>query len=121
MAYQTPIITPSGTTFAQFQAGGFKGQLIRIANANNFPPAIRSLVLGRLEDIKTGIVHSLDAFLQGDPVATADVNAKLLAYETALKAIAAALDEVNVLVDANPGTLATFVSNISNRKRRTFP
>lgn len=121
MAYQTPVIVPSGTTFAQFRSGGFQGQLIRLANANAFPAAIRSLILGPLGDVKTGIVHNLDAFLQGDPVSTADINAKLLAYATALKAIAAALDEANVLVDANPGTLATAASSGTNRKRRTFP
>ena len=121
MAYQTPTIVPSGTTFSQFHSGGFQGQLIRLANANAFSPAIRSLVLGRFDAIKTGIVHNLDAFLQGDPVGTADLNARLLAYATALKAIAAALEEANVLVDGNPGTLKAVSAGVTSRKQRTFP
>ena len=123
MAYLSPSIAPSGTTFAQFRAGGFQGQLIRLATANNFSPAVRSLVLGSPADIKMGIVQALDAFLRGDPIATADINAKLLTYATALKAYAAALDEANVLVDANPGTLATTRANTpaGHKTQRTFP
>lgn len=34
MAYVSPTITPSGTTFAQFQAGGASGQLERLIAAN---------------------------------------------------------------------------------------
>ena len=34
MAYTSPSITPSGTTFAQFQAGGASGQLERLIAAN---------------------------------------------------------------------------------------
>ncbi len=34
MAYTSPSITPSGTTFAQFQAGGAGGQLERLIAAN---------------------------------------------------------------------------------------
>jgi hypothetical protein len=34
MAYTSPSITPSGTTFAQFQGGGTSGQLERLITAN---------------------------------------------------------------------------------------
>ncbi len=34
MAYTSPTIAPSGTTFAQFQAGGISGQLERLIAAN---------------------------------------------------------------------------------------
>jgi hypothetical protein len=34
MAYTSPTIAPSGTTFAQFQAGGVSGQLERLIAAN---------------------------------------------------------------------------------------
>jgi hypothetical protein len=34
MAYASPTIAPSGTTFAQFQAGGTSGQLERLITAN---------------------------------------------------------------------------------------
>ena len=123
MAYVSPTIVPSGTTFAQLRSGGFQGQLIRLATANTFTPAVRSLVTGPMDAIKTGIVHAVDAYLQGDPVLTADINAKLLVYATALKAIAAALEEANVLVDANPGTVATQASRSPSggQKRRSFP
>ena len=123
MAYVSPTIVPSGTTFAQLRSGGFQGQLIRLANANAATPAVRSLVLGSPASIKTGIVQAVDAFLRGDPISTADINAKLLTYATALKLIAAALDEANVLVDANPGSLATVRANTpaGHQKQRTFP
>ena len=123
MAYSSPVIVPSATTFAQLKSGGFHGQLTRLANANAFSPAIRSLILGPLDKVESGIVQVLDAFLHGEPISTADINAKLLVYSTALKAIAAALDEANVLVDANPGTLTTVASAgaSGNRKRRSFP
>lgn len=123
MAYLSPSITPSGATFAQLRAGGFQGQLTRLADANALPPAIRSLVVGPLDRVKVGITHVLDAFLQGDPISTGDVNAKLLAFAMALKVIATALEEANVLVDANPGTLSTVASAgaAGQRKRRTFP
>ncbi len=54
---------------------------------------------------------------------TADINAKLLVYATALKAMVTALEEANVLVDANPGTLVTSTSKsvAGGQKRRTFP
>jgi hypothetical protein len=123
MAYTSPTISPSKTTFAQLCSGGFEGQLIRLANANAFPPAVRSLVLSPLEGLRKGIVHTVDAYLRGDPVTTKDVNAKLLAYATALKAITAALEEINVLVDANPGTIKTVapVNGPSHRVKRVFP
>ena len=123
MAYLSPSIAASGTTFAQFRSGGFQGQLIRLANANAFPPAVRSLILSSPGDIKTGIVHVLDAFLRGDPITTADINARLLTYATALRAITAALEEANVLVDANPGTLATVRASTAagHKTQRNFP
>src|SRR4051794_2450314 len=65
MPYTPPTITPSGTTFAQFRAGGFRGQLERLAIANALPPAIRSLVLGPFAQIQAGITHAVDAYLQG--------------------------------------------------------
>ncbi len=122
MAYSTPVIVPSGTTFAQLKAGGFHGQLTRLANSNGYSPAVRGLILGPLDKIETGIVHLLDAFLRGEPISTADVNAKLLTFATALKAVTAALDEANVLVDTNPGTLAMVATTgaTGNRKRRNF-
>jgi hypothetical protein len=39
MAYTSPTITPSGTTFAQFQAGGASGQLERLIAANHLGTA----------------------------------------------------------------------------------
>jgi hypothetical protein len=122
LAYVSPTITPSGTTFAQLQAGGFRGQMIRLANTNAFPPPIRSLMF-RLDALQTGIVQTVDAFLQGDPIATTDVNARLLAYATALKAMLAALEEINVLVNNNPGTLKTIVGGggVGQKQRRVFP
>jgi hypothetical protein len=121
LAYVSPTIVPSGTTFAQLLAGGFRGEMIRLANANSFPPAIRSLIF-RLDTLQTGIVQTVDAFIQGDPIATTDVNARLLAYATALKTILAALEEINVLVNANPGTLKTIVGGggAGQKQRRVF-
>ena len=42
MAYVSPTITPSGTTFAQLQAGGFRGQMIRLARVNALPDELRT-------------------------------------------------------------------------------
>jgi hypothetical protein len=80
-------------------------------------------LLGNPGALQTGIVHAVDAFIQGDPVATADINARLLTYATALKALLAALEEINVLVNANPGTLRTVSTpgGPGARVRRTFP
>jgi hypothetical protein len=123
MAYQSPSVTSSGTTFAQLRSGGLRGQLDRLATSNAFSPAVRSLIVGPLDTIHTGIVHAVDAFIQGDPVATGDVSAKLLTYATALKAIACALDEVNALIDANTGTLKNIVGAVGSgiQRRRSFP
>jgi hypothetical protein len=123
MSYQSPTINPSGTTFAQFEAGGFHGQLTRVVNANSFSATVRSLILGPLDVVERGIVHTIDAFLRGDPITTRDANASLMSYALTLKAITAALDEVNALVDANPGTLKTVMgSGASGRQtRRSFP
>lgn len=123
MAYQSPTIAPSGTTFSQLKAGGLHGQLIRLANANAFSPTVRSLVLGPVEALKTGAVHAVDGYLHGDPVSTGNLSAKLLAYATALKALSTALDEVNSLVDSNPGIVKVFtgVGASGQVKRRTFP
>ncbi len=43
MAYTSPSITPSGTTFAQFQAGGTGGQLERLIASNYAPNAAPSV------------------------------------------------------------------------------
>lgn len=123
MAYTSPTVNPSNTTFAQLLSGGFTAQLARIADANSFPPAIRSLMLGDLGAARQGIASSVDAYLHGEPLATADINAKMLAFATALKAVLAALEEINVLIDANPGTLKTVAaaSKDHTRLKRTFP
>lgn len=123
MAYVSPSIAPSGTSFAQLFAGGFHGQLVRIANANTLSADATRLIMGDPGVLQTAIVNLIDSYLKGDPVATTDVNAKLLTYATALKTLATAIDEVNVLVDANPGTIKTFggVGGSGHQRRRTFP
>ena len=123
MAYTSPTVKPSNTTFAQLQSGGFTAQLVRLANANSYPPAVRSLMLGDLGAARQGIAASVDAYLHGEPLSTADINAKMLAFSTALKAVLAGLEEINVLIDANPGTLKTVESpsRDHSRLKRTFP
>lgn len=123
MAYTSPTIAPSWTTFAQLQAGGFRKQLERLATANGFTLAVQSLILGRFDAIRTGITHTVDAYLQGDPATINDLNAKLLNYATALKAIATAIDEINTLVAANPGTIKPVAHRGAPQvsPRRTFP
>ena len=109
--------------FAQLQSGGFTAQLVRLANANSYSPAVRSFMLGNLGTVRQGIAESVDAYLHGEPVSTADINAKMLAFSTALKAVLTALEEINVLVDANPGTLKTIASEgmTHGRLKRIFP
>jgi hypothetical protein len=99
---------------------GFRGQLDRLATANAFNPLRPQ---SPLDSIHTGIVHVVDAFLQGDPMAASDVSAKLLSYATALKAVACALDEINSLIEANSGNLTNVlgVGPTGNQRRRTFP
>jgi len=123
VAYTSPTVKPSNTTFSQLQSGGFTAQLVRLANANAYPPAVRSLMLGDLSAARQGIAESVDAYLHGEPIGTADINAKLLVFSTALKAILAGLEEINVLIDANPGTLRTVQSagKINGQRLRTFP
>jgi len=123
MPYTPPVLAPSGTTFAQFQAGGFRGQLDRLATASGLSPAIRSLVVGDFSTLQTGIRHVVDSFLQGDPTPVAEVNARLLTYATALKALQVALDEINVLIDANAGTLVNTIKPgaTNHQRRRVFP
>jgi hypothetical protein len=51
MACTLPSITPSGATFAQFQAGGARGQLERLIAANyaaNSAPSVPTAMLTQL-------------------------------------------------------------------------
>ncbi len=123
MPYVSPTIVPSGTTFAQLQAGGFGAELKRLIAANDFPPAVDSLLSGDFETLHRAIVHLVDAYLRGDPVAANDVNTKLLYFATALKTILTAIEEVNALVAANTGTLKNVPTTAAtgHQLRRTFP
>lgn len=123
MPYTPPVLAPSGTTFAQFQAGGLRGQLDRVAAANSLSPSVRGLIVGNLSALQAGIRHVVDSFIQGDPTPAAEVSARLLTFATAVKALQVALDEINTLVDANPGTLANTVKPgaTNHQRRRAFP
>jgi hypothetical protein len=119
----TPSILPSGTTFAQLRAGGFHGQLERLAVTNGFPPAVLSLLIGDLDTVRVGIVQAVDAFLQGEPVNVAELGSRLSTSATALRALTAAVDEIITLIGSNPGTLANLPSpiNADRPRRRVFP
>ena len=49
----------------------------------------------------------MDNWMSGMPIAGSDLTQRLLDYNTAWKAFLAALEEIAVLWDANPGTLVT--------------
>jgi hypothetical protein len=123
VAYVSPTITPSGTTFSLLLSGGFHGQLARLASANAMSADATRLIMGDLGILQTAVVNLVDSYIKGEPVANADVNAKLLTYATALKTLATAIDEINVLIDANPGTIRTFggIGASCHSRRRTFP
>ena len=130
MAYTAPVIANSGTTFAQLPALGLQGLLLKLGTANNASPD----VLARLRGGSTGLANSLnvygamvDRYLAGDPVEIVDFKRRLHDLATVLRVVAQAADEINTLVDANPGTIKNVVDRPANLgpvhagPKRVFP
>lgn len=111
MAYTSPTITASSQTFANLQARGLTGHVEGLIAANTFSAEVQRLMrLGQQADLQRlyeGLSSDLSNWLSGRPIATSAINATVLNYTTALKALLAAAEEIAVLVDANAGTLGT--------------
>jgi hypothetical protein len=123
MSYVSPTITASGGTFAQLQAEGWAGHVERVIAANTFSQAqinfIRALVSGT--DNSARISTSISNWLSGKPIDPTEVSTRFLNHATVLKAILAALEEINVLAAANPGSLHRVAGNVSAPQTRTWP
>ncbi len=125
MAYSAPVLTPSGTTWAQLQALGAQGLAQKIAAVNHCNPDVVSRLAGgkTIAETFAAYMTMVGRYLAGDPVEATDFQARLLNVATVFHALAAACDEINTLIDANPGTLKT-VPHIGSGhpvKKRVFP
>ena len=111
MAYVSPTITPSGQTYAQLKAKGFPGYVDGLISANNFNQTTINHIHALVKQSDVGgliryesLVH---AWLSSMPITGAEMTQRLLDYNTAVKALLAALEEISTLWDANQGTLTT--------------
>ena len=127
MAYTAPTVSASSQTHANLLARGVKGFVQALVAAQSAETAAQvtltnqllyknqiHLVIERLEDI-------VEAYTHGDPLAIADVKAALVDLQFAYLAMATAIGEIGVLVDANVGTLTTVATGIGRKSIRTFP
>ncbi len=125
MAYSAPVLTPSGTTWAQLQALGAQGLVQKIAAVNHCNADIVSRLAGSKTIAATfaGYVTMVERYLAGDPVEATDFQARLLNVATVFRALASTCDEINTLINANPGTIKTVpqIGSIHPVKMRAFP
>jgi len=109
MAYPTPTITSSSTTFAELQAGGLSAVVERLIASNSVTGAAliatRAATTGNLQSTYNAAATSLDRWLRGDPMATNAIETALVNAQTAFMVIAEAFTEIGALVDANAGSL----------------
>ena len=116
MSYTAPTITASGGTFAALQAGGLKGQIEAIITANT--GAGCSLTQGQINAIRRAMspmlvsegekaAEHVSDWLQGDPIASADIAQTILDKATVFAVITTALNEIGALQAAHPGTLGS--------------
>jgi len=118
----TPVpvgpLRPSGASFAQFRGGGLAGQLelLIAANPTLDPAIIVGLRAGRINMLDltySGLASLVASFLQGDPIATSDVTSRLDAYATVFSGYTQAVNEINSLIKANPGTIVNLLTSPS--------
>lgn len=77
---------------------------------------------GRLQDVYNAARQDIDNYLHGDPIKLAEAKSRLARTAAIFSALTAALNEVAVLVDANPGTVGNVSTPIGNPKvKRAFP
>jgi hypothetical protein len=76
---------------------------------------------GNVDKVFMAYSAVLSGFLQGDPMAYNAARNELVRDRAALMLLGRALDDILTLVDANRGTLGTFVNNSGqSATRRTF-
>jgi hypothetical protein len=113
MAYTSPTITASSQTYANLKAKGLPGYVDGLIAANSGLSQTQINLIHGLIKTPAGnganvVARQLiDHWLDGGPIAAADLTQRLLDCTTAMKAALAALEEVAVLWDANQGTLTT--------------
>ena len=126
-AYTAPVVTASGGTFAQLQAGGLTGQVERMVTANGGLTVrqvqlIRTFERGNGGEVFRAASKLIENYLRGDAMALADLQQDHLDVSWAFSVWKAAVDEIGTLIAANAGTLTTTATGIGDRKAiRTFP
>lgn len=117
----------TGTTFdCSFAAGSDPFATLPAANTTGAASAQGMLDLPVNEPNSRFFGHIfglLDTFEHGSPIARADIKARHARHAAAVKMYATAMDEIGVLISANPGTLGTTVNTSSGliTPVRTWP
>jgi hypothetical protein len=83
---------------------------------------VRAAERGNLQDLWRFVHSVVTGWNAGRPTPTASLKNQLLLPQTALAMFATLINEIGVLVDANPGTLGRYIDPIGNSvARRTWP
>jgi hypothetical protein len=114
MAYVAPVVPASGTTFAQFQAGGISAmverQIALLVSGGTTPVRIsllRAARAGNLQRVYKKLSTLVEEWNAGRPMVGADAELKLADLHIVFIALAQACQEAGGLMDANPGTLGS--------------
>jgi hypothetical protein len=128
VSYTPPSVAGSGVTWAQLRSQGFHGTLALIAQANGLPPALASRI--KTSDTVANSVRAyaelVDHYLSGDPIDGNEVKTRMTDLAKVFHALAQTADDINSLIDANPGTVHDVVSapvagRRIVRRQRTWP
>jgi hypothetical protein len=129
MTYTPPVLPASGTTFAQFQAGGITAMLDRLIGlviAGGTTPTrislLRAAKQGNLQPVFKKLTTMAAEWNSGHPMPTANVATNLGDLHIVFMALAQCCQEAGVLMDANPGTLSKKATPLNvARDVRTWP
>jgi hypothetical protein len=127
MSYSSPVVPASGTTFAQFQQGGFVGMLDRVivlmpTLTSRQINHLRKAKVGNLQDIFRHQSNMCRQWNQGRPMAVGDDEVLLYDYHLVWAVYASLSSEIGALMDANPGTLGLVPTPLNApQSTRTWP
>ncbi len=127
MAYTAPSVDASSQTFANLQANGFSGFLAGLVGAQS--PAMSADATRLTEQLlhpnqamfpAVRANQIVDSYLHGEPVSITSLKTEIFDLQYAFAAVATALGEIGVLVDANQGTLGFQPNQLTGHTVRTF-
>jgi|GEM_PF-2622660 len=99
----------------------FSPPAVDSSGANAIQGVLGQPIHGQMQEIWKAITDNLDGFTSGKPVSVEEIRSRHLKLAAALKTYATAMDEIGVLLAANPGTIGVATSPSGDKiLRRTF-